>query len=262
MIEYIKLFFGKHWKLVLVFVIGVIITFSIMSHFHQKDIDIKDSTIEIKDSTIENLKEQHQKDIDIKDSTIKSLEVQNNNLSYQIGYVKEESLECKIEFGDFDLSNNNIINFSTQKDLNFSCIEKDVVIDKLIDKTNSQDESLRISENKNQVLEEENNQLSNENSDLKSKIGIEKNFLNSTITINNLKTYEAENGKFAITVTGIFNGQTSLKINGKDFNNLGRGTQINFTYKNQEYILRINEIYGESAYHNQNYIIIRIIKND
>lgn len=194
-------------------------------------IETKDSIIESKNSIIESK--------DLKIDEINSIVDNKNEV---ISELRNEILKNDLKNSNLDISINNFDSSNNNQFWNWTCVEKDVVIDELANKINEQEISLNICNQNINNLSKKNINLSEENNLLKDKVGIEKDFLENEFQIYNFKSKEFENGNFAITIKSIFSGKTSIRINGADFNDLTRGSLINFSYGNSIYNLRINEI--------------------
>lgn len=234
----------KHFIYLILILMGIIgaLFFSIYSIQISNKSELLDIEFNTKKENLEDglkIKEEGYK------TEIKVLTSQRDTYKLDLERKEKEIIKDEINEGALNITitnNNNNMNSIGEIVLNSSCNEKDYFIGELSKKVNSKNDALNLCIENNNDLTIENEKLNQENRIIKNKLGLEKDFLEEEFQIYNFKSKEFENGNFGITVKSILSGKTSIRINGIDFNDLTRGSLINFSYDDENYNLRVNEI--------------------
>ena len=193
-------------------------------------LDSKNSVIEMKDIFLENKTEQ-----------IKNLNDDIQDLKDEIKNIKLEQIKDNINAGaiNISISNNNVQNLPSELILNASCDEKDVFILELANKVNNQDKAIKICQGNNTNLTEELEKLKLEIPEY------DKGFVGYDFTVNKGGTFQADGGKFTLSLRDQEASSLSSSyfvtfvLNGVEYRR-NIGSTLTFTYSdNQNYTLNI-----------------------
>lgn len=211
------------------FVSTIIILFGIFwatnSFLYSETISSKNVVIESKDATIDS------KDttIETKDLRIEELNGIIKDKDDTIDELRNEILKNNLKNNALNISIQNINAQSVNKFWNWSCIEKNIVIEQLADKVSEQESSLKLSQTKI-------NELNNTINDLSTQIpAYETGFVGKDIKVSKGSSYQADGGQFTLGVREVYsnsmtaNYYTIFVLNGLEYKkNLGQS--ITFKY--------------------------------
>lgn len=223
----------KHWwniiknrpfLVISLFIISFAISWGTLHFIYSETISSKDSIIENKQILIDGKQEQiesFQETISEKDDLIEGL--RHDILKFNI---KNNALNISIQ-------NNNI---QANSVWNWSCSEKDIVINEFAQKITEQDTSLIICQNNLNSLESEYKELE------KQIPAYDVGFVGKDISVGVGGTYQADRGKFILSVTDTHSGlsvyRTTFRLNGIGYTK-NIGEFIIFDYYGENYTINL-----------------------
>lgn len=202
-----------------IFLLCFAISWGVLSYFNAENLALKDSLLEIKQAIID------EKDIQLqaKDDTIAEL--------------RYELLKNNLKNNAINISINNE-NIQTTNFANWSCSEKDIVINEFANKINEQDEALILCKTNYENLQENYLNLQEEIPNYST------GFVGKDISVGKGSTFQADGGRFTLSVIdttaspSISAYRTTFRLNGIAYTkNLGE--YVIFDYYGTNYTLNL-----------------------
>lgn len=214
-----KIFRERPFLVISIFIVSLGICWAIMGFFYSETITSKNNLIESKQSQIDD----YQIAIEEKGDLVEELrhEILRNS-------IKNNALNISIQ-------NSNI---QTSSFGNWSCSEKDIIIDEFANKITEQDESLITCNNNYKSLKEDYLEIEQKIPDYS------KGFTGKDISVGKGGTFQADGGKFTLSVvnteaiSSINRYQTTFKLNGIGYTK-GIGDFVVFDYYGTNYTLNL-----------------------
>lgn len=209
----------RHFLVLSIFILCFAISWGVLSYFNAENLASKDNLIETKQAIID------EKDIQLqaKDDTIAEL--------------RHELLKNNLKNNAINISINNE-NIQTTNFANWSCTEKDIIINEFANKINEQDEALILCKNNYENLQEDFLKLE------KEIPSYSQGFVGKDISVGKGSTFQADGGRFTLSVIdttaspSISAYRTTFRLNGiAHTKNLGE--YVIFDYYGTNYTLNL-----------------------
>jgi hypothetical protein len=194
----------KHWwtiakekpfLVISIFIVSLVISWGVLSYFNAENLSSKVNLIETKQAIID------EKDIQLglKDEKITEL--------------RHEILKNNLKNNAINISINNE-NIQSTNFVNWSCTEKDIIINEFANKINDQDEALIICKNNYENIQQDYINLE------KEIPNYSKGFVGRDIPVYKGSTFQADGGKFTLSVVDTTSSalsnaySTTFRLNG------------------------------------------------
>jgi hypothetical protein len=218
-----KIIKDKPFLVISIFLVAIAFSWSVLNFLYSEKISSKNDVIDSKQIQIDDKTKQ----IDDKDTIIKEKDDLIQDLRHEIltNTIKNNALNISIQ-------NSNVQTTSLG---NWSCSEKDVVINEFASKITEQDNSLIICKNNYESLQKDFGELEKQIPEYTT------GFVGKDISVNVGSTFQADEGKFTLAVT------KTKSIDGIQF-------QTNFVLNGIGYVKNIGE-FVTFDYYGTNYTI-------
>ena len=208
------------------FILAISISWTSLNFIYNEILSSKDNVIETKQTLLGD----KDKQLESKDIIIE----EKNNL---INELRHEILKENIKNNALNISIQNS-NVQTNSFTNWSCSEKDIIIDEFANKISDQDEALNICNNNYDNLQKDYKELEKQIPDYST------GFIGKDISLGKGLTYQADGGKFMLSVidtqaiASLNKYQTIFRLNGNS-HTLNLGQSIVFEYYGANYTINL-----------------------
>jgi hypothetical protein len=221
-----KIIKERPFLVIAIFLVAISLSWGVLNFLYSETLSSKNDIINSKQVQIEDKQQQ----IDDKDSILKEKDDLIDELRHEIlkNNIKNNALNISIQ-------NSNI---QTTSFGNWSCAEKDIVIDEFAKKITAQDDAL--------ILCNENyNSLQTKYTALEKEIpSYSQGFVGKDISVGKGSTFQADGGKFTLSVVdtqssaSISRYQTTFRLNGQGYTK-NIGEFIIFSYYGTNYTINL-----------------------